>query len=548
MATNEKSPESPATGIGVSPVDSPDLGLPHQGYQRREFLGAMAGGTQAAPSPQPGRLGAKPSARPNVLVIMADQLVPFLTGAYGNATVKTPNLDLLTRRGVRFDAAYSANPLCAPARACLMTGKYSSRIGVHDNAAPMACDELTIAHHFARAGYDTAWSGKMHYVGPDQHHGLHRRISHDIYPADFSWVKPRDRKTPGEHARNYISSGVHVGREDRGKDATGSPKGNLALDEEAHSAALQYLQARKAQPEQPFFLGVSYNYPHEPFWPGKREWDLYEGTKVEIPEYPSNLEDTYSVMDRWLNRHHAADRYPVRDGEGLKKLHRAYYALVTLVDRWVGELVEAIERNGFGDNTVVVFTSDHGDMLGHKGMVQKRSFYEWSARVPLVVADPRGRFAGTSVPEPVSLIDILPTLLDLTGLENGEAPGIDGSSLVPLMEGRRDGGRTIFSESHSEGMHATCFLARRGRWKYTYIHGHAPQLFDVVDDPGEWRNLAGRPETREVEREMRGLILSRFDPEKIEKQVRESIDRRLFALPAMRKTSTDWTLSPDAVV
>ncbi|MEX2261352.1 MAG: choline-sulfatase [Bryobacteraceae bacterium] len=486
-------------------------------------------------------------ATPNILLIMADQMAPMLTGAYGHPVVRTPNLNRLVRRGVRFDAAYSPNPVCAPARACLMTGRYSSRIGVHDNAAPLRSDEPTMAHYLTNAGYDTAWSGKMHFVGPDQHHGLKRRLSRDIYFADFTWAKSRDKKIPGQHARNYVASGIHVGRQDDRRDDAGDRHGNLALDEEAHQKAIQYLEARSGKPEEPFFLGVSYNYPHEPFWPSKELWDLYEGQPVDIPEFPANLERTYSAMDRWLNRHHGADKHDVKDPANLKVLHRAYYALVTYADRKVGELLNALERTGADKNTIVLFTSDHGDMLGHKGMVQKRSFYEWSARVPLILTMPDGQWAGRTVNEPVSLIDVMPTLLELAKIDASSALPMDGTSLTGLAAGTKAAGRAAFSESHSEGMHATCFMVRKGDFKYTHIHGHQPQLFDLSADPGEWNNLADNPEYRQVERQLRELILKEFDPARIERELRDSIARRELIKPAMKRNGQDWDFQPDPV-
>ncbi len=126
--------------------------------------------------------------RPNILLVMADQLVPFLTGAYGHPVVRTPNLDRLAERGVRFDAAYTPYPLCAPARAALLTGRYASSIGCYDNAAVFPADQPTIAHYLTNHGYDTALTGKMHFVGPDQLHGFEERLTTDIYPADFGWT------------------------------------------------------------------------------------------------------------------------------------------------------------------------------------------------------------------------------------------------------------------------------------------------------------------------------------------------------------------------
>ncbi|HEX2324053.1 MAG TPA: sulfatase-like hydrolase/transferase, partial [Chloroflexota bacterium] len=260
---------------------------------------------------------------PNILLIMADELIAALTGAYGHPVVQTPHLDALARRGVRFDAAYSPAPLCAPARACLISGQYTSTNRVYDNAALFAADIPSMGHYLTNAGYDCVLSGKMHFVGPDQLHGFRRRLTTDIYAEEFNmldnrapWSVARDpaqfdpERGRGRHAGNYVGSNVYVGRWHH----------HLSYDEEAHFRALEYLRAqgalrgmaerrwgsasgrrqaggtpgagqsplgaeeRSAEREhasgeagaRPWFLCVSYHHPHEPFWPPQDVWDLYE--------------------------------------------------------------------------------------------------------------------------------------------------------------------------------------------------------------------------------------------------------------------------------
>ena len=344
---------------------------------------------------------------PNILFIMADQLAPMLTGAYGHPVVQTPHLDRLAREGVRFDAAYSPCPVCGPARASLMTGKYASSIGAWDNAAPLPVDEPTFAHYLSLAGYDTVLSGKMHFVGADQLHGFRRRLVSNIYPADFSWtpnrgVEPADE---GAHALDYQGDAIRVGGWSR----------ELSYDEETHFRALEYLRSRSAAGETaPFMLTVSYHHPHEPFLPPKAYWDLYEGEDIPIPKIPDDVDEHYSTLDRWLNTYHGLRKATkLRDPDSLRRLHRAYYALVTYIDDKVGELLSTLEQTGQAENTVVVFSSDHGDMLGSRGMVQKRAFYEWSARVPLIMRFADRAHAGKTIETPCSLIDLLPTFLRL---------------------------------------------------------------------------------------------------------------------------------------
>ena len=255
---------------------------------RRHFMRLSAGlvpGITLARGASTKSTERKRSRRPNVLLVVADQMTPLLTGLYGHPVVKTPHLNALAEKGVLFDAAYSPCPLCAPARACLMTGTYCSENGVYDNAAALGCDQPTLCHYLNLLGYDTVLSGKIHFVGPDQLHGFHKRLLPNIYPADFSWTKSRDHKIPKTHARSYLGSAVHVGRSGR----------NIEYDERAHTETLDYLaqkaaQKRKAMSYQPFFLCVSYNFPHEPFWPPKKYWDIYEDEPIEIPKLPPGFE------------------------------------------------------------------------------------------------------------------------------------------------------------------------------------------------------------------------------------------------------------------
>jgi choline-sulfatase len=546
----------------------------------RRYLGIRLGAMCFVP--EEGALDRQERRRPNILLVVVDQLTAALTGAYGHSVVRTPNLDCLVSEGVRFDAAYSNCPVCAPARGALLSGCYVSNCKTFDNAAPWPEDMVTLPHYLTLQGYDTVLSGKMHFVGADQLHGFRKRFVHNIYPADFKWTMPRQdpfqlaegealafRPTGGQ-AGQYVGDAIHVGEW----------RNTLSYDEEAHFRALEYLHARGAEGQraayvaarefeeldtirgtgrgsdataapgaerhaggaQPFFLCVSYHHPHEPFWPPQRYWDIYEGQPIDVPARPDSLDDTYSMQDRWLNDYHGCSDYDLTDPKSASRVRRAYYGLVTYIDDKVGELMASLAENGFADNTVVLFCSDHGDMLCEKGMVQKRSFYEWSARVPLIVRFPDRWQAGRTVDAPVSLIDILPTCLDIAGVE--ERLPYDGKSLMGLLDGSDTAERVAFAEVHSEGIHGPCFMIRRGRFKYIYVYGHDEQLFDLATDPGEWNNLADDPSMVHLKENLRGRILATFDPEAIDREVQASIRRRQMIREAMNLTKTRWDVSP----
>lgn len=484
------------------------------------------------------------SRQPNILFIVSDQMVAALTGAYGHALTRTPHLERLAGEGVRFDAAYTPFPLCAPGRACIMAGRHASAIGAWDNGALLAADQPTFAHYLANAGYDPVLSGKMHFVGPDQLHGFRTRLTTDIYSSDFDWVKPewirlketggRDHEQvmaerPAYNARGYTGEAVKI-------DVW---HGALSYDEETHFRALEYIRARGNDPA-PFLLCASYHHPHEPFLPPRQYWDLYEDADFDIPEFPADLDARYSMMDRWLNAYHGTRRYDLRDPEGLRRLRRAYSALITYTDHKVGQLLDALEQSGLADNTMVVFASDHGDMLCEKEMVQKRCFYEWSCRVPLIVRFPDRWKAGTTCDIPVSLIDLLPTFCEVTGAE--AALPHDGDSLIPLLAGGAPQ-RHIFAQAH-EAVGTPCIMVRQDRYKYNYIHGYDDQLFDLEADPGEWNNLVDDPAHRQTAAALRRLILDRFDPEAIGRANLESLYRRRLIRDTMKRHGQTWTHYP----
>ncbi|NJO00546.1 MAG: sulfatase-like hydrolase/transferase [Bacteroidia bacterium] len=510
---------------------------------------------------------------PNIILITSDQLIPHLMGTYGHPVVNTPNLDKLATSGIVFNAAYTPNPICAPARACLMTGQYSTHIKVWDNAAPLSSDEPTIGHYLSLRDYESVLSGKMHFVGPDQLHGYDKRLIPNIYPADFVWTKDRFKKIPGSHAQAYEAAAIRIVPE--GTDLSPGPSGELAFkrpvfnfgstmvvnsgfnetshnskfDKWAHFKALDYLREKRAAIEQgadtrPFFLTISYNYPHEPFHPPLELYRMYENAPVDLPALPDTLDPCYSAMDKWLNQHHGLETTQVKDPESIQKVRRAYYALVTYVDIVVGEIMKCLAENNFDKNTLIIFTSDHGDMLMEKGMVQKRSFYEWSSRIPLIVKFPDEAHAGMKINTPVSLIDVLPTILDVAQIPDSVRLRMDGKSLLPLIEKGEDASRYVISEMHSEGVYAPCFMVRKGDFKYIYIHGYESQLFNLKDDPGEWKNLIYDKKYAPLVTRLREVIFQHFDPEEIETALQHSIGSRQLIQQWIEKTGTSWDYVP----
>jgi len=486
--------------------------------------------------------------QPNILLIISDQMIADLTGAYGHPVVQTPGLNQLAEQGVRFNAAYSPFPLCSPARACLMTGSLAANIGAYDNASELSADIPTFAHYLTNAGYDTVLSGKMHFVGPDQLHGFNRRLTTDIYPEDFQWVKNEWIRLKESHGQDYETimserASYHSRSYDGHNLQTGTWNTYLSYDEETHFRSLEYLHAVGLQKEtKPFLLCASYHHPHEPFWAPQKNWDQYEGATIDIPELPDNLDDTYSIMDNWLNAYHGTRRNDLRDPDALYKLRRNYYGLVSYMDNKVTELLNALEENNLADNTIVIFISDHGDMLCEKEMVQKRTFYDWSARVPFLIRFPDGYQAGTTIDQPISLIDILPTLCDLADIDT-RLP-YDGKSIMPLIDNTETEDRVVFSEAY-EAVGTPCIMARKGAHKYVHIHEYDGQLFDLSTDPSEWHNLLGHPEVNDIETELRTHIFNTFDLNEIAEDNLDSLYRRQMINQSQKTNGISWAHNPN---
>lgn len=469
----------------------------------------------------------------NILVVMADQMTPFMLEACGYPISRTANMNALAQRGANFTAAYSPSPICAPARSCFMTGLYASTTGCYDNGDPFPSYVPTFAHHLTNSGYETVLSGKMHFIGADQLHGYKRRLNTDIYPAGFLWSYPlldEDNREarPFDFAAQYQVQNIGPGWSIE-----------LQYDEETHFRALEYL---RNTPDRPFMLTVSYTNPHPPYVVPGKYWDMYKNADLPLPTYPEGLDEQYSDYDRAFLRWYGLDRINIRDPKHLIAMRRGFAALAHYVDDKIGELLHVLEERGLRENTVVVVTADHGEMLGEKGLIQKRSLYEWSTRIPLIIDHPGE--AHRTIDTPVSLIDIPATLMDIGGTSSSQP--LDGRSLVPALSGEPLEVTPIISEYHGEGIMRPSFMVRKGPWKYIYCHRTAPQLFNIEDDPGELKNLAGASNLVAVEAELHAIIMDGFDLEFIENDVAARLAQKQVVNAAMAANGTSWDYRVEA--
>lgn len=472
--------------------------------------------------------------KPNILIFMVDQLNGTLFPDGPADWLHTPNLKKLAERSVRFQNTYTASPLCAPGRASFMSGQLPSRTGVYDNAAEFASDIPTYAHHLRRAGYHTCLSGKMHFVGPDQLHGFEERLTTDIYPADFGWTP--DYRKPGERIDWwYHNMGSVTGA------GVAEISNQLEFDDEVayHAVRKVYDYARQKE-DRPWCLTVSFTHPHDPYVARRKYWDLYEDCE-HLEPVVADL--GYEQHDAHSKRIFDANDWRSFDikTEDIRRSRRAYFANISYLDDKIGEVLEALEKSR--QEAIILFVSDHGDMLGERGLWFKMSFFEGSSRVPLMIA--ADGFEPGLVNAPVSTLDVTPTLAALAGLSLDEIlPWTDGESLIDLMNGgERD--NPVLMEYAAEGSQAPLVSMRYQKWKYNRCTLDPDQLFDLEADPHELKNLADNPAQAGTVMALRTKSERRWDLDAFDQAVRESQARRWVVYDALRNGAYyPWDYQP----
>ena len=462
--------------------------------------------------------------KPNVLILMVDQLNGTLFPDGPAKWLHTPNLKRLAERSTRFLNAYTASPLCAPGRAAFMSGQLPSKNQVYDNAAEFSSLIPTYAHHLRRAGYHTCLSGKMHFVGPDQLHGFEERLTTDIYPADFGWTP--DYRKPGERIDWwYHNMGSVTGA------GVAEITNQLEYDDEvAHHAARKLYDLARGADQRPWCLTVSFTHPHDPYVARQKYWDIYADCahlQPQVAAIPYQDQDAHSkrIFDAndWRS-------YEITDTM-IERSRRAYFANISYLDEKIGEILGVLEATGQSAN--IIFVSDHGDMLGERGLWFKMSFFEGSARVPLMISSPD--MTPGLVHAPVSTIDLCPTLCDLAGVEMDEvAPWTAGESLVPLGQGA-ERLSPVMMEYAAEASYAPMVSLRLERWKFNRCAIDPDQLFDLEADPNELHNLAALPEHQEVVSRLSAEVDERWDLDAFDAAVRQSQACRWVVYEALRQ-------------
>ncbi|KAF2262714.1 choline sulfatase [Lojkania enalia] len=478
--------------------------------------------------------------KPNVLYIMADQMAaPLLKMNNPDSVIKTPNIDALAESGVVFSSAYCNSPLCAPSRFTMLAGQLPSRIQGYDNASIISSQTPTYAHYLRREGYETVLAGKMHFIGKDQLHGFERRLTTDIYPGDLGWSVNWDKPDERQEWYHNMSSVMQAGPCVRSNQ--------LDYDEDVMFKASQYLYdyvRLDPKTRRPFALTVSLTHPHDPYTMTRDYWDRYEGVDIPLPEVqiPQEEQDSHTkrllkCIDLWDN--------PVPD-EAAKRARRAYFSACTFVDDQVGKIRKILKDCHLADDTIIVFSGDHGDMLGERSLWYKMSWFEMSARVPLIIHSP-SRFTPKRVSQSVSTMDLLPTFVDLVGGDRTAILPIDGVSLYNYLVSNELGKDEVFGEYMGEGTITPVVMIRRGQWKYTTSLVDEPQLFNLVNDPRELNNLArsSKPEHVQVLQAFGAEARKKWNLEEIHKDVLKCQRERRVCFTALQLGEKDsWDYQP----
>ena len=415
------------------------------------------------------------SRRPNILLIMTDQHNPHIVGYAGNKWVDTPTLDELAQKGVAFTSAYCNSPLCVPSRMSFLTGRYPHNCSAWDNQSMIDPSYPTIPSWLSQHDYITASVGKMHFRGKDQHHGFQERPYGDLVDTPILIHQPDPPDTADGRAQSHAVgrfpfAGVSKIPESMQQDRV--------VTQESLAWLLDYTSENN---DQPWFFTASYYRPHFPLTAPRRYIQKYLSKNIPYPSLPEDYPDQLHPHDKFIVDDFNLTKF---DSSQLQQALSAYYACVNYVDDLIGELLRQLKDAGCLENTYVIYTSDHGDMAGEHGLWWKRTYYEASAGVPLIVtgADITPQATNNT---PVELVDLFPTICDWAGIEHPE--GLDGESLVPLLNGKPEQRqkRQVLSELLGGARQSQFRMIRGDKWKVVEFPDASPRLFDMENDPDE---------------------------------------------------------------
>lgn len=456
------------------------------------------------------------SRRPNLLFIFSDQHAQKVAGCYGDKLVRTPHLDRLAARGVVFDNAYCPSPICVPSRMSMLTARHPSAQECWTNDDFLASDRATWPHALGAAGYRPLLISRLHAMGPDQMHGYVERQVGDHSP-NYGGVARHDMGV-----LNNTNDPWRASVEISGPGQSSYQLKDMETAEAACTELARIAAERRDGSDEPFCLTIGFMLPHPPYVAWREDYALYAG-KIGIPDLPAPASgDEHPWLAWWRSDRGIA----TTRREDALRARAAYWGLVTRLDILIGQVLDALQRHGLADDTLVVYSSDHGDQLGERGLWWKHTFYDESAKVPLILSWPARLPAGERRQQIVNLIDVSATMLDALGA--APLPNAQGRSFLAVA---RDASAPWIDEIFSEyctdavppwtgGMAVQQRMIRAGRWKLIYYNAYRPQLFDLAADPHELQDLAEDPTHRAVRAQLTQRLLAEWDPDAIAARMR----------------------------
>lgn len=445
----------------------------------------------------------------NLIFIMSDEHSNQTMGCTGHPMVRTPNLDALAARGTRFTAHYTTSPICVPARASLATGLYPHQTRNWCNGTPYYGEIRGWNHRLRDLGYRVTSIGKLHFRSEDDDTGFDEQIipMHVVDGVGDVAGAVRDRlPLPVRHQTKKLSEGVGPGDSSYLKyDRDILREAQMWLTEEAPKYSAK-----------PWVLFVSFVCPHFPLVAPPEFYDMYDPADIPVPKGQPGSGYIRHPWAEALAQCQIYDRFFTPETRAIARA--AYYGMVSFLDDNIGKLLGTLVQSGHAGDTRVLYTSDHGDNLGARGMWGKSNFYEESAGIPLIIAGegvPAGRVCDTAT----NLLDCYQTILDGAGIALTAAErSLPGQSLYGIANADDDPARAVGAEYHAVGAASGAFMIRQGRFKYVYYVGYPPELFDLEADPEEMDNLAGKPEQSDRLVGLEQTLRTVFDPEAIDRQ------------------------------
>ncbi len=426
----------------------------------------------------------KGSKKPNILWIVSDQHNPRIAGYEKRENCFTPNLDRLAAAGTKFDTAYCQAPVCTPSRVSMLAGKHGPNCSAWDSGSRLKPEHLSMAKHLSNNGYTTALVGKAHLHRPNWKGGFDHRPYGDLYVGPFCFHQPDPPESwDGKYNDHELGRFCFAGE-------TKIPESMIADTVVTRESLSFLLEHQDKNPGKPWMLCAGYGRPHFPLTAPGRYIRRALANPPQVSPLPRGYPESLHPHDRYI----AVEDFdlPRFSQEVQQHALACYYASLNYLDDCVGELLDGLEKAGLLDNTYIIYTTDHGEMATEHGLWWKRTYYDGSARVPLIIRG-EGLSQGASVKTPVELVDLYPTFCEMAGIALPE--GLDGESLLPLCKGQGEKrkktiARTDFIVGPAEGGKAISFrMLRDERWKYVEFPEHRPRLFDMEKDPGELNDL-----------------------------------------------------------